>query len=77
LIFGCFNRLAAKGAPKRGKAACEGGSHRIVPTPSAVKDKVFILPQRLEDISRQVNHSRDSNSSNYTILFVISQQKQG
>jgi hypothetical protein len=77
LIFGSFNRFAAKGAPKRAKAACEGGSHRIVPTPSAVKDKVFILPQRLEDISRQVNHSRDSNSSNYTILFVISQQKQG
>jgi hypothetical protein len=51
------------------KATCEGGLHRTILTPSAVKDKLFILPQRLEDISRQVNHSRDSNPSNYTILF--------
>jgi hypothetical protein len=33
------------------KAAGEVGLRRIVLTSPAIKDKLFILPQRLEDIS--------------------------
>ena len=44
----------------------------IVPTASTIKDKMFILPQRLNDIPRQLNH-RGSSTHKLHHRFMISQ----